>query len=168
LACTSLAAQGLADVARDEYLSGPTSVYFLVTAISGERKTSADNHFKSPINAWMNMRCDAMQDDVKASTALLAAWEFERNGLLAKLKSLRNKGASRETLEELRVELIALEQERPADPILPKLFYEDTNAPTLAVDLAQGWPSASLWSDEAGLVVGAHGMSDDIGDNGDN
>jgi hypothetical protein len=28
--------------------------------------------------------------------------------------------------------------------------------------LAEGWPSASLWSDEAGLVIGAHGMSDEM------
>jgi hypothetical protein len=29
------------------------------------------------------------------------------------------------------------------------------------VDLAEGWPSASIWSDEAGLVIGSHGMNDD-------
>jgi putative DNA primase/helicase len=31
----------------------------------------------------------------------------------------------------------------------------------MAEDLAHGWPSASLWSDEAGLVVGGHGMGRD-------
>jgi putative DNA primase/helicase len=31
----------------------------------------------------------------------------------------------------------------------------------LAVDLAEGWPSASIWSDEAGLVIGSNGMNDD-------
>jgi putative DNA primase/helicase len=49
----------------------------------------------------------------------------------------------------------------PYQPILPSLFHEDTNAARLAVDLAEGWPSASIWSDEAGLVIGSHGMNDD-------
>jgi hypothetical protein len=35
------------------------------------------------------------------------------------------------------------------------------NAEVLAVSFAEGWPSASLWSDEGGLVIGSHGMSDD-------
>jgi Protein of unknown function (DUF3987) len=41
------------------------------------------------------------------------------------------------------------------------LFFEDINAERLAVDIGEGWPSASLWSDEGGLVVGSHGMSDE-------
>src|SRR5690349_17193121 len=39
--------------------------------------------------------------------------------------------------------------------------YEDMTPEALAQDLAAGWPSASLWSDEAGLVVGGHGMGKD-------
>lgn len=41
------------------------------------------------------------------------------------------------------------------------MFFEDINAERLAVDIGEGWPSASLWSDEGGLVVGSHGMSDE-------
>jgi hypothetical protein len=163
LACVALTVQGLADVARDVYLCGPISLNFLITAISGERKSSADNHFKAPILVWMNTRCDAMQNEVAAAAALLSAWEFEREGLRARIKSVRSKG-SRDgvTVEELREELVKLEQAKPTEVILPKLFYEDTNAPALAIDLAKAWPSASLWSDEGGLIVGAHGLSDDV------
>jgi hypothetical protein len=64
-------------------------------------------------------------------------------------------------VESLKKQLAAL-GEAPSELITPTLFYEDTNAPSLAVELARGWPSASLWSDEAGLVVGANGMSDDV------
>ena len=55
-----------------------------------------------------------------------------------------------------------LEQAKPKEIVVPRLFYEDTNSPTLASDLAVNWSSASLWSDEAGLIVGGHGMSDDM------
>jgi hypothetical protein len=161
LASLSLAAQGLADVARDEHLRGPISLYFLNIAVSGERKTSADNWFRGPIHAWMLARRDLMQDEVAAGEALSAAWKAERDGLLAKIKSARGKGDDA-GVEQLRENLIKLEQGKPREIIVPKLFYEDSNAPALAIDLAEGWPSASLWSDEAGLVVGAHGMSDDV------
>jgi len=41
LAASSLAAQGLADVARDRHLTGPISLHIAAIAVSGERKTSA-------------------------------------------------------------------------------------------------------------------------------
>ena len=43
----------------------------------------------------------------------------------------------------------------------PRLFFEDTNAEALAYFAAKGYPSFSLWSDEAGLTIGSHGMRDD-------
>ena len=42
------------------------------------------------------------------------------------------------------------------------LFHEDTTPERLAVSLANGWPSSSLWSDEAGLIVGSHAMSEEV------
>lgn len=47
LANLSLACQALANVARDRYLVSPVSLYFLVVAQSGERKSAADNVFQS-------------------------------------------------------------------------------------------------------------------------
>jgi putative DNA primase/helicase len=40
-------------------------------------------------------------------------------------------------------------------------FYEDVTPEALAQNSATGWPSSSLWSDESGLVIGGHGMSDE-------
>jgi putative DNA primase/helicase len=41
------------------------------------------------------------------------------------------------------------------------LFLEDISPEALAVTLAEGWPSVSLWSDEGGLVIGSHAMSEE-------
>jgi hypothetical protein len=46
LANVSLACQSLANVARDHLLISPVSLYFLVVAESGERKTAADHAFR--------------------------------------------------------------------------------------------------------------------------
>jgi len=164
LSCVSLATQGLADVARDDYLIGPISLYCLTIAVSGERKTSADNWFKAPLVRWMVVTRDAQQAEVDEANAVIAAWEAKRAGLLAKIKAATGKpvGKDSPSVKQLQDELVELAQDKPDPVLIPRLFYEDTNSPTLACDLASDWPSASLWSDEAGLVVGAHGMSDDM------
>lgn len=38
------------------------------------------------------------------------------------------------------------------------LYFEDATQEALASDLSNGWPTASLWSDEAGIVLGNHSM----------
>ena len=73
LASASLAAQPLANVVRDRNLSGPISLYTLVIAVSGERKTSADRVFAKPIREWMLERREALQPDIAAASAAAAA-----------------------------------------------------------------------------------------------
>jgi hypothetical protein len=81
----------------------------------------------------------------------------------AKIKAASGKKATgqKADIEALKANLATLEQIKPDGIIMPLLFYEDVNAETLAVTFAEGWPSASLWSDEGGLVIGANGMSDE-------
>ena len=45
LSNVSLACQGLANVARDDSLISPISMYFITVASSGERKSAADKVF---------------------------------------------------------------------------------------------------------------------------
>ena len=161
LATVSLAAQALADVARDRHLIGPTSLYLLSVAVSGERKTSADRTFNRPIRDWVRERLEALAPDVKGTRARIAAWRAERDGVLNKIKKAAGDENKAADLERLKQSLAKLEAEPLREIILPELFHEDTNAPCLAVNLAEGWPSASIWSDESGLVVGGNGMNDD-------
>ena len=44
---------------------------------------------------------------------------------------------------------------------LPTLTYEEATPEGLAYAVATGWPSAALISDEAGLIIGGRGMSDE-------
>jgi hypothetical protein len=163
LASVSLAAQGLVDVARDRHLTGPISLHIAAIAVSGERKTSADRIFNKSIREWMSGQREALQPTVDRARAELLAWQAERDGLLNKIKRAagsngNNAGAD---VAHCKVRLAELEAMPPHQPILPSIFHEDTNAARLAVDLAEGWPSAAIWSDEAGLVIGSHGMNDD-------
>jgi hypothetical protein len=169
LAAAALATQGLANVARAPGLVGPISLNVLVVAQSGERKTSADKRMSKPIRKWELEKKDAMTPEIDAARAAIAALQAEKDGLLAKIKagagrpSGKSEKAKVETADQakLKYDLEELEKRTPVAPIVPELFYEDVTPEKMAEDLALGWPSASLWSDEAGLVVGGHGMGRD-------
>jgi hypothetical protein len=164
LATASLASQGLVDVARDPRLVGPISLNYSIVAVSGERKTSADRHFTRDIRKWQGEKRESLANEDGRARAGIAAWEAERDGLLAEIKAAargKKSAANEADIEAMRNALARLEQNKPAGIIMPLLFYEDVNAETLAVAFAEGWPSASLWSDEGGLVIGSNGMSDE-------
>jgi hypothetical protein len=103
-----------------------------------------------------------MAGEVLSARSAFAAYEAEHDGVLAKIKSAAGrKGAAEDAdLHDLKFRLQQLEGAPPRTPLIPSLFHEDVTPEALAQSIASGWPSSSLWSDEAGLVIGAHGMSD--------
>jgi hypothetical protein len=46
----------------------------------------------------------------------------------------------------------------PIIPLIPTHFFEDTTQEAIANHIAHGWPSASIWSDEGGIVLSGYGM----------
>jgi len=155
LAPLSLAGQGLADVARDAGLTGPCSLSLLVLAASGERKTSADHAFGAVVGDWEREQRESQAAKVRASHATHAAWVAEGEGLRAALRKAARKPAERVTLEE---EIRQHAGREPALLTLPQLRYTDANAASLPDALATGYPSAALWTAEAGIVLGGQGM----------
>lgn len=155
-----VACQGLANIARDGQLISPISLSFIVAAESGERKTSADRKFSHAARDWQKERQEEMKDKVKAATAAIKAHEAQRNGLLAQITAFTKKGQL-QRVEETKEQLEALELTAPTMPIVPRLFYEDTTQEALIEALSKGWPSASLSSDEAAIVLGGHGFREE-------
>jgi len=155
LANISLACQAMANVARDKYLVSPVSLYFLMVANSGERKSAIDTLFSNPIRKWENDFGRTREKEVKAAMTLHNAWRMERDGLLSQIKRSAFSG---EDALILKMQLEFLIEQEPDIPLLPTLYFEDATHEALAIHLANGWPSASLWSDEAGIVLGSHSM----------
>ena len=163
LATASLCCQGLADVSRDSQNTSPISLYFLSIAESGERKTSTDKAFSKSLRDWQRYKAEEIKDEVRISVAQHAAWEAERTGLLTAIREAKrlSKPINGKSLDNLKNELESHELGKPEMLQPPRLFFEDTNAEALAYFAAKGYPSFSLWSDEAGLTIGSHGMRDD-------
>ena len=155
LANASLACQTLANVARDKYLISPVSLYFLVIARSGERKSAADYTFSRAIRQWQLSIRKNLEPELKTAQTLHQAWRVEKEGLLAQIR--RNTRLNQDTTS-LRHTLLALVANEPEIPLLPALFFEDATQEALASHIATGWPSASLWTDEGGIIMGGHDM----------
>jgi putative DNA primase/helicase len=158
LAVVSTVAQGLVDVRRAGKLEGPTSLYLLAIADSGERKTTVDGFFSKPVALWEAQQAEAAKPDLRRYEAEQATWEAKKGGLLAAVKRASKDGTP--TLE-LEKKVASLETEKPYPPNPPRLLFGDSTPEALAHRLAHGWPVGGVLSSEAGLVFGGHAMGKD-------
>jgi putative DNA primase/helicase len=93
---------------------------------------------------------------MKLNRSALEAWAAEQEGIKAAIKdAVRRKP---EEVDKLKERLVKHVLDKPAEIIAPRLRYEDVNPQSLAFMLANGHPSAALWSDERGMVTESHGM----------
>jgi hypothetical protein len=159
LATISLACQSLANVARDRLLVSPVSLYFLLVAESGERKSSVDYAFSQAIRQWELDTRKNLASQIQMAKTLHQTWFAEKMGVLSQI---RRSTLNDENVKELEAQYIQIMAREPVVPLLPELFFEDVTQEALASQIAEGWPSASLWSDEGALVLNSHGMQNNI------
>lgn len=158
LGALSLALQAHCDIKRAERLTGPTGLFMLSIADSGERKTTCDGFFTSAIRQYEAEQAELAAPLLKDYAAELAAWNAEREGLLSAIKDAGKKGSN---TRDKKDDLIELERSKPEPPRIPRLILGDETPENLAYTLAKNWPSAGVVSSEAGVVFGAHGMGKD-------
>ena len=154
LANVSLACQALADVARDDYLISPVSLYFISMASSGERKSASDNIFSRAARLWEENLRERRAPLVQAATTLHRAWKMQCDEVAYQMKQAPIDSNHSSSVRKLE----ALMMNEPEIPLLPSLYFEDVTGEGLAHHLAKDWPSGSIWSDEAGFIVGGYSM----------
>jgi hypothetical protein len=147
LAAASYAAQGLANLALDGRVY-PLSLFLLTVAESGERKTSVDVVASGPIRERQRMLHLAQQDEISRWEGQMLVWESERKGILTK------KGRAQ---HEKKAELDALGSP-PPKPWGGILLTTEPTYEGLIRLLAEGWPSAALFSNEGGEFLGGYAM----------
>jgi putative DNA primase/helicase len=158
LGALSLGAQAYIDMKRAERLQGPSSLFLLTIADSGERKSTCDGFFSSSIRQYQEEQAELMKPVLERHKAEMDAWTAERDGLLSAIKDARKKGTS---TDELRSDLAALQRDEPKRPRVPMLLLGDETPENLSWVLSQQWPSGGVMSSEAGLIFGAHAMGKD-------
>lgn len=158
LAALALAIQAHTDVERAPRLSGPTGLFLLAIADSGERKSTCDGFFTSAIRDYEAREQEAAKPLVTEFKSAHSAWEAQRSGLKEKIKALAKDGKpSAAQLQDLH----NLDKDEPRPPRVPRLIYGDATPEALTFALAKQWPSGGVISSEAGSVFGGHGMGSD-------
>jgi putative DNA primase/helicase len=158
LSALSIAAQPLIDIRRSSGLQGPTSLYYLTVANSGERKTSSDRHFMRAIYDYEKKMLEEGKSKEADFAAELAVWEAQKEGANAKLNVAAKE---KKPLDAQQADLASLEKGKPKPPRIPRLIYADVTQEKLLRNLATKWPAAAIVSNEAATVFGAHAMGKD-------
>jgi putative DNA primase/helicase len=158
LAALSLACQAHIDVQRAEKLQGPSGLFLLSVADSGERKSTCDGFFTKPIRDYEEAQAEAAKPALKDHKAAIEAWEAKRGGVKEKIRQLAKDNKPTAGMESA---LRDLEHDKPEPPRIPRLLYTDATPEALAYGLAKHWPSGGVVSAEAGIVFGSHGMGKD-------
>lgn len=158
LGSLSLACQSHVDVKRAEKLQGPSGLFLLTVADSGERKTTCDNFFTSAIKQYQDEQAEALKPALKKYESDLLAWQAERDGIMQAIKEACRKNKPTNNLKE---SLSLLYESEPEPPRIPRLLYADVTPEKLAYNLSKLWPSGGVVSNEAGIVFGSHGMGKD-------
>jgi putative DNA primase/helicase len=155
LGAVSIGVQAHFNVRRAEKLTGPISLFFLSVADSGERKSSCDGYFTKTIRDFEQYQREAAKSVQKEYDSKLKVFEAREAGLKDKLRQLSRDG---KPANDIQLQLIELQDEKPTSPKIPRLLYADATPEALAQGL-QRWLSAGLVTAEAGVFFGAHGMN---------
>lgn len=156
LANLSIACQPYIDVQRASGLKGPTSLFIIAIAASGERKSSSDGYFSKSIKEFDLQQAEMMKPEIDRYKADHSSWTAKHEAIIANIRQFQRKSKSTASLE---LDLVNSQNKEPLRPRVPHLLLGDATPEGLAASLAKEWPSAGVLSSEAGLILGAHGMS---------
>ncbi|SFU49397.1 Bifunctional DNA primase/polymerase, N-terminal [Nitrosomonas eutropha] len=157
LGAVSLACQAHCDVKRMGELSGPSNLFMLTIAESGERKSTCNDKFTAGIREYERKQAVINKPELEKYNASLSAWKAECTGLEQKIIQDTKKGDS---TDDPKIKLEILYQKEPKPPMCLRLLYEDVTPEALVTELKK-WPSGGLVSPEAGTVFGSHSMKGD-------
>lgn len=158
LAVISIAAQGLANVVVTPQLQFPISLWFMVVAESGERKSHSERKFRSSLEYWERAMREEFESIIGNYKTQMETWASEKDGLIARLKAAGKK-SKRDMNAEVR--LAELNNSKPIEPVIPMVMVGDATPEALASELAIGWRSRGILSSEGATILGSHGMGKD-------
>lgn len=158
-AITAMAAcmQAHYDVERAPSLFGPSSLFALILADSGERKTTVEGYFNSPIAAHDKHHRIKTAKDMKFFEDESAMWESEKSVRTRNFANSKNPEDKAHALDLLKDHIEA----EPQKPRTPTVCATEITPEQVAYSLANLWPSKFLTTSEGGVVFGGHGMKPD-------
>ncbi|EDH5631373.1 hypothetical protein CB172_13110 [Salmonella enterica subsp. enterica serovar Claibornei] len=151
LTAISLAAQGGYDVqGRKNSSPGPVSLYILILASSGERKSTLDRMIMRIFREENRRLLEQYEQDRLRYLVEIEIWKAEKKAFETArqraIKDGKDTGGTREALKEHLYN-------KPVAPVKRQVLYEDTTERALLEGLQGRGISAGLISDEGGNVL---------------
>lgn len=150
ISALSLACQGLIKVRVNDNLEYNTSIFSLVIANSGERKTSVDRMVLAPFYQHDKVKL-AQSDELKSGHgARLMAWREREKGILSQIRKKKVKG---QCTAALSYALVELQLEKPFLPKMNKLIYNNVTPEALQHAMYNHGSHVGLIADEGTNIL---------------
>ncbi|AVI92981.1 hypothetical protein CW753_25700 [Klebsiella pneumoniae] len=148
LSAVSLACQGFVDVQFPDGRTKPCSLYNLVLADSGERKSTIHSLVMKPFLDFEKEDKTAWDRAYANYNADMLIWDAQNKTLLRRINQKINKG---ESFKTERGKLAHLSSQKPILPKRMKFIYTDTTPEAMQRGLYDNIPSAGYISAEASM-----------------
>lgn len=152
LGIMSMACQDLCDVSPKEGLRSPLSLYLMVLAVSGERKSTVDSMLMSPVRELEREWHAAFQEASQKFEDEMLLWAIEFKEMEKQFTRALKTG---DGVEESRRALLACKGRKPSEPVQRRMIINDITKASVKRELGTGCPTLSLCSDEAGSILDA-------------
>ncbi len=157
LGAISLTCQGVINVARTETLVSPVALFMITLAESGERKSTVDKLFMTPLYQADAQLYERYEEEMVQWRRRVETHKEKMKALKAMLRKQITKGEDTADTEER----IARQQaEEPPAPVRYKLIFSDVTPAALKKHLAENSPGTGIMSDEAGMVFKTRTLSE--------
>lgn len=161
LSAAALAVQGHTDVSRGNFLYGPTSLFCMTVASSGDRKSAIDKNALHPIREYEEERRAAYKKDMADFKASKEAWSLHRKSIISSHKNTEKSPISEADEKRMREALAEVNSREPSIPPRPHITLEEPTAEGIYRHLLEGQPTAGLFNSEGIGFFGGHGMSEE-------
>ena len=157
LSVMSLSCQDLYDVEPKSNMRYPISLYQIILAESGERKSTVDRLLMGSIRNLETKWETEHQTHISNYQTELSIWEVQYHALRKKLQQDTKKG---EDPEKTIKALIQCSNTKPKTPVRKRVVINDITLAAIKKELGTGWPSLGLNSDEAGSILSSDLLDD--------
>ncbi len=146
LGVMSQACQDVFDVAPNEKLRFPVSLYQIIVAESGERKSAVDKIIMRSIRELedeLEIKYRDQKNEYEKNSRL---WFVKSRALEKLIKTAVSKGSDTSGYE---IQYKELYDSKPIPPIFRRLLINDATRAAVKKGVSMGWPSFALVSDES-------------------
>lgn len=157
ISAMSLACQSLIDVRVNESVTSPVSLFLLIIANSGERKTSVDRKILKPFYQHDADNLHQVRLKEKEHEPKQIAWREKQKGILSQIRKAAVKGQCTKALEK---RLQELNDDKPEPPKNSRIIYNNVTPEALQSAMYNHSSSVGLIADEGANILDRQAMND--------